>query len=353
MGKRSDWSIADIAKEAKSYQTRGAFNCGSRSAYKAATNLGILNEVCSHMAISPRYSYVKWNKESATLEASKYTSRSEFKCQNSGAYCYLLDNMLLDLACSHMPDTYVQWDVQSVSDVAKKYKTKLDFIKGNGSAFKFAKKIGILNDVCAHMSLKRSWTKSDVIFEAKKYQSRSDLFFAMPGAYKHAIKHGYWDEACSHMEVKKRPMDKAMSMEEAVKYQTRAEFQELDGGAYVFARKNGFLDEACAHMIDGDNGFNSKKPAVLYCIEFTVPSGDTLFKIGITNRSAKLRIRGLGLHSGVKASILREIKFKIGADARAKEKAIHKDMAEYQYLGDPIMENGNTEVFCRDAIKYM
>jgi len=305
------------------------------------------------MQMSPVYVPPKWTHESAFAEAAKFGSRSEFKRNCSGAHGYLIANNALDQACAHMRGSGF-WHIFELMAVAIKYSNFHEFKKCESQAYNFASKNKLTLIVGAHMTRTcRTWTKESVMTEAQKHQSVSDFFSAFPGAYKHADRYGYWSEVCAHMEVKKRPMDKAMAMTEAMKYMTRSEFQELDGGAYVYARKNGFLNEACAHMVDGENGFNPKKPGVLYCIEFTKPCGEKLYKVGITNRCAKSRLRGVGLHPGIKATVLREVEYPCGADARAKERAIHKAMAAYRYCGDPILENGNTELFSRDATTYL
>lgn len=349
MRNRQKFNRDECFAEALKYTTRSAFFRGSQWAYVALQRRGLLDAACSHMEISPVYIKPKWTHQSVLEEAAKYSSRSEFKQGSSGAHGYALKHGILDLACHRMPVEIDKWHMFELKAAAMRYTSKHDFITQERSAYQFCLRNGLIDIVCSHMKQGRKWTKESVMAEARKHQSVSDFFSAFPGAYKHADRYGYWAEACSHMEVKKRPMNKDMAIAEAKKYMTRADFQERDGGAYVYARKNGFLDEACGHMVDGENGFNTKKPGFLYCIEFIMPCGERLYKVGITNRRAKARLRGIGLHRGIKATVLREVKFERGADARAKENEIHKAMAEFRYRGDPFMENGGTEVFSRDA----
>lgn len=353
MRKRQDFNKDECFLEAKKYSSRVSFFKDSQWAYSHLQRRGLLGDACSHMPMSPVYAPPKWTHKSAFSEASKFGSRSEFKRNCSGAHGYLIANNALDQACAHMRGSGF-WHMFELMAIAIKYSNFHEFKKWEHQAYNFANQYKLTKVACAHMTRTcRIWTKESVIEEAKKFQSISDFFAAFPGAYKHANKYGYWSDACAHMDVKKRPMDKEMSMTEALKYTTRADFQILDGGAYVYARLNGFLDEACSHMIDGDGGFNQRKPGVLYCIEFTKPCGEKLYKVGITNRCAKIRLRGIGLHPGIKATVLHEIKYPCGADARAKEKAVHASMAGFRYQGNPIMDNGNTEVFSRDATNYL
>lgn len=139
----------------------------------------------------------------------------------------------------------------------------------------------------------------------------------------------------------------------AKQHTTRRNLKLADFGAYTTALRRGIIDSVCAHMGESENGFNPQLPAILYHIQLTKPCGEVLHKVGITNRCAKVRMSTFGLRRGIKSAILHEIKFQNGADARAKEKAIHKAMAEFRYRGTPIMENGNTEVFSRDATIYL
>jgi hypothetical protein len=158
-----------------------------------------------------------------------------------------------------------------------------------------------MDAVSGHMDAKTSWHKTSALLIARKFVTRSLFHSGCPGAYKHAIEHGY-------------------------------------------------LEEACAHMDLGKYGFDGDKPAILYCMEFTLPGGDVLCKIGITNRTAKLRKQGLGLGDGINAKVVHEVRFTRGEHARAAERQFHRDFAHLKYQGPPIMENGNTELFSRDVI---
>lgn len=290
-----------------------AARCSSRSEfartygseYNYAWRNGLLDKVCSHMPISPKFSYVRWTDESAAIEAAKYHSRSAFKRGCSGAFCYALDAGILDIVCSRMDKLKNIWEGRDVATEARKYDRRCDFKKYSYSAWKHANKTGIINTVCAHMEInRRSWDKASVIEEAKRY-----LY--------------------------------------------RGEFQQGCSAAYKRALAGGYMDEACTHMTDADRGFDFNKPAVVYCIAFTMPNGDQLYKVGITNRTARLRIRGVGTHTWASATILREVPFATGLEARAKEKALHAAMADFRYKGEPIMGNGNTELFSRDATNYL
>lgn len=253
------------------------------------------------MPISPIYSQVRWAPALAFEEAAKFNCRSEFKRSSPGAYCYLLNNNLLDPACSHMREGKNFWHVFELMAVAIKYQSKSEFIKSEKSAYDFCKKNELIDLICAHMDQRRTWTREAVIVEALKYQSR--------GA-----------------------------------------FQSLASGAYKHADAGGYMDEACAHMPPPEYGFSKSKPANLYHLRINCSNGLTLFKIGITNRDPASRIAGMGLFDGVTAEVLSVVKFDVGRDARMVEKRLHRRMSSFRYAGPPVMRNGNAELFTVSAL---
>lgn len=242
-----------------------------------------------------------------------------------------------------------------IAKVAFKYTHRRAFKLGDQSSYAAAIKRGILDSVCAHMESKhRDLSFEDIAAIAKKYSSRAEFDRLDSGAYQTATKRGILNQVCAHMDSRGcRRLSAKEIAEIASAYRTRRCFKLGDFGAYVSAWRRGLLEQVCAHMGESENGFNPKQPAILYHIQLTKPCGEVLHKVGITNRCAKIRMASFGLKRGIKAAILHEIKYPSGADARTKEKAIHAAMAGFRYQGTPIMENGNTEVFSRDATNYL
>lgn len=98
-------------------------------------------------------------------------------------------------------------------------------------------------------------------------------------------------------------------------------------------------------------GFNPSKPGSLYYIKFE--SNDTLplYKIGVTNSENVLdRIKTMRVYKGFTHTVLKTIQFDTGFEARELEQLLHKEYAEHRYYGDPIMINGNTELFVKDVM---
>lgn len=293
---RRTYAIEMIREAARQVNSRAEFAKEYPQEYQYAWRHSLLDDVCGHMPISPIYSLTRWDWGSASEEAKKYKSRSEFKRECSGAYCYLKDHGMLDDACAHMRKP---WNAQTVAEEAKKYTSKLEFMKSPG--YKFAQANGLIDAICAHMEGKRRWNKQRVLDEAAKYRNRDDFRAAAPGAYQHAHR----------------------------------------------AR---FVDEACAHMEPGKCGFDPKKPAVLYYLKISRTGEAPLYKIGITNRDARLRIHGMGVGEGIAVEVLKEVEFERGADARSLEKKLHVKFFKARYSGPAVLGNGNKELFISDVL---
>ncbi len=297
----SSLSLSDVQQEAKKYTSRSVFAKNSRSAYEWAWRRKLLGSVCGHMPISDVYSEKRWSHDTVAIEARKYTSRAVFRHSNEGAYGYALSNGILDEVCSHMLVLQKTWDEESIRKEAGKYESRREFKKTSPTAYRVACRKGILESVCKNMDRVRRWNKESVIAEAAKFE-------------------------------------------------TKAMFQGNSVGAYNHAIRNGFLEEACAHMSPAKYGFDPDKPASLYCMKITNKAGMSLYKVGITNRSAARRAIGLGAKTENNVEIINEIRFEHGSLARNIERDIHSRYSGLKYHGAPIMSNGNKEVFYKNVL---
>ncbi len=97
-GGNKKWTADIIIEEALKYKTRIGFKKGNPSAYKAAREKNILNDVCSHMC----FIQISWNAEMIKEEALKYDNRSSFEKGNIKAYWAARRMCILDDVCSHM-----------------------------------------------------------------------------------------------------------------------------------------------------------------------------------------------------------------------------------------------------------
>lgn len=96
------------------------------------------------------------------------------------------------------------------------------------------------------------------------------------------------------------------------------------------------------------SGFDITKPAYLYYIKLY--NMKILYKIGITNRLPKIRIWDMSISKDWIPTILQETHYENGIDAYNEEQRLHKLYKEFQYLGESIMKNGNTELFTKDVL---
>ncbi len=98
------------------------------------------------------------------------------------------------------------------------------------------------------------------------------------------------------------------------------------------------------------HGFNRNKSGVLYYIKIISPNF-IYYKIGITNsNNSKKRISRMGIPKELNYIVLNEYYNTDGniiADLEIKYK---QDFKEYQYHGEKIMQNGNTELFITDVL---
>ena len=120
----SKWNPKNLQEEALKYDRRKDFARGSRGAVKVAYQLGIMDEICSHM--KPKYSH-KWDPESIKKEALKYPTRNKFKHGSAGAYSAALKLEIIDEVCEHMESIY--WTKEKIISVANKYKSLKKFMK--------------------------------------------------------------------------------------------------------------------------------------------------------------------------------------------------------------------------------
>lgn len=287
-----------LQEQALLYTGRRKFQKGNGAAYQAATKMGCLNEICAHM-ISRRTS---WSMEMLHTESAKYASKQEFRIGNYAAYQAALARGL-DIFCSHMKPQHMSWNFDNLYEIALQYNTRAEFQYGNRNAYTAALDKGLLNSVCTHMvtGIVTKWDAVAISTAAMEYPTRSAFFYG-------------------------------------------------NGPAYKAAAKKNILDVVCAHMGTALGGFDKKKAATLYYVKFECPHGLPLYKIGITNRTTAARITGMRVSEAVTATIVKEFYFSDGREARALEKAYHTQFKEHQYQGEPIMHNGNRELFVIDVL---
>ena len=195
----------------------------------------------------------KWIKETAFEESRKYTSKSEFKKNCSGAFRVAYTNgWLTDMSWLKHPEPQpIRWTKDAVIKESKKYLTISDFIKGSRGAYEVAKKNEWLDEMTwleRKIVIRGFWqSKNNVINESRKYTTLKDFIKNASTAYCSAKDNGWLDEMTWLKRADKKPSGywavKENVLAESHKYKTRVEFCETCYLAYISAKKNGWLDE--------------------------------------------------------------------------------------------------------------
>ena len=92
-------------------------------------------------------------------------------------------------------------------------------------------------------------------------------------------------------------------------------------------------------------GFDTNKPGILYYIKF-----GEVYKLGITNNSVAQRYNKTLLAN---AEILLELELQCGKTCHSLEQQLLKDFKDLLYVGEPLLPDGNTELFTENIINHI
>lgn len=96
-------------------------------------------------------------------------------------------------------------------------------------------------------------------------------------------------------------------------------------------------------------GMRMDEPAIVYYLRINRPSGEPLYKIGITNLSIKERYPLLDDRAKITNIVTAE--FPTGKEAREAEQTILKMFRQHRYKGPKVLREGNTEIFKCDILR--
>jgi hypothetical protein len=132
-------------------------------------------------------------------EALKYTSRTEFQRESSGAYDAAWRYDWLEDVCAYMPQTRLPSDHfnnEFCHQLAQKFQTRGEFRRKETHAYDAASRKGFLDEICAHMPevpvVKTNWSKESCHEEALKFTSRSEFLQGCRRAYDAATRRGVY-----------------------------------------------------------------------------------------------------------------------------------------------------------------
>jgi predicted GIY-YIG superfamily endonuclease len=306
--------------EAAKYGTRTEFHLKSSSAYEHALLTGWLDEICSHMPPRKGAPRNYWNGETLSREAGKYFTRKQFKIAARGAWQAACRLGILDDVCRHMavrkaeqpkpgkkppikveqeqasrlPRLVVRWTREKCRMAALEFKTRTEFQNGAPSAYNRALKDGFLDDICQHMRPAGSrFRRALYAYEfndrsvyvgltfdyAQRHQqhltdTRKKLWAKFQTTSFKLVKFNVWMDRQVAQEAEQKLVGKYAAegwtilnriragglggtvrkwfkntcAREARKYHTRVAFIRGSSGAYDAAKNKGWLDDICAHM---------------------------------------------------------------------------------------------------------
>lgn len=191
--RQNDWRSKDaILVEARKYNSRAEFMKRSTSAYQAAIKKypEVLDKLFGKVAETKDWS----SREAVLAEARKYSSRGEFWAGSPRAYYVArtkFSKILNDIFGKNESKAHGYWTEEMIRTEAKKYSSKTELKKKNGGAYTAARKIpGLLDDIFGKSEKKENgyWTKETLREEAMKYSSRWEFGKNNGSAYQAARK---------------------------------------------------------------------------------------------------------------------------------------------------------------------
>ena len=117
------WTYDMIKNEASKYSSKNEFKKNNRCAYQAALRKNIIDDLFENVNIT-------WDEELVRNESLKYKTKNEFKHKCPGAYQYAIRHNLIDELYDNL---YEYWTDESVEELAKSCKTKKEFYQNSGA----------------------------------------------------------------------------------------------------------------------------------------------------------------------------------------------------------------------------
>ena len=300
---RGYWTLERLQADALRFQTRGAWQKGSPTAYQAANKRGLLGDCCGHM-----------------VEGKK-------------------------------PDGH--WTIDRLRADALRFETKSAWAEGSPSAYRAARIKGFFEACCAHMVGPRKpvgyWTLERCKEDALRFETKSAWTAGSPAVYSAAHKQGFLEECFGHMIELQKPhgyWTLERCKEDALRFETRSDWQKGSRGAYQAAHAKGLLEECCGHMMVPDGYAHWDGDGSLYVIKIEDDSIiGPLIKIGIS-KNTSVRVSGYGLPRTAMVTVLLDRRMSY-RDASRQEREILRTLAPYsaEEIARQIMRNGATECF--------
>jgi hypothetical protein len=189
---------------------------------------------------------IRWTDEKVLELASKYSSASDFRKENSGAYDYMLKHSL------QQPSSWKarpKWTYDTCYSEALKYKQRSEYRKNSKTSYNVARDKGWLDDYTWLNVTTRPrgyWTYDRCHEEAKKYKTKREFEKGSPGAYDAVITHKWMADFAYLFVDRQKPKGYwtyEKCAEESKKYETLAEWRKKNQTSYNKARDNGWIKD--------------------------------------------------------------------------------------------------------------
>lgn len=181
--KTTIWTPENLEKEAKKYKTRMEFDTKKHTAYEAARNLGILDDICQHM---PKP--VRWSLASVKAEALSYCRRNDFREFSPGAYNAAKKGKWLDIVCAHMKSKL--FSKRKFLKVAKSQTSHDDFHRDYPNIYLNAVRLDWFKENCDQIAITEI-NFEDFLFELGQHENIAELQENKPTLYYSAFKQGW------------------------------------------------------------------------------------------------------------------------------------------------------------------
>ena len=245
----------------------------------------------------------------------------------------------------------IKWTINTASNEALKYNTRSDFHDGSSGAYYHLSRQRLLDEHCKHMTKRNiKWTEPAIRAEALKYSSRNAFKKGCSGGYQKALKLGIITEVCAHMAFVQSQYTFKELQEVAAQYTTKGMFKDKSYGPYQAACRKGIIDDITSHMYAVPAGFKPLLPATLYYFKIITEDGTDIWKIGITNSSVKERYYPRDL---ARVTNVQTWNFTLGLQAYDYERTLCKLYKDYKYTGQTPFTDGTlaTECFTEDIMQ--
>ena len=141
-GDRYDYSLVDY----KTTMIKINIICKEHGIFEQIPNNHLRGANCEKCARKNKF---YWNDDRIRVEASKFTTRSEFKKNRNVAWklAQKIGSIFLNDICKHMKYVRIYWTNEMLLREALKYNTRTEFCRGNGSAYNLTLIRGIQEEV--------------------------------------------------------------------------------------------------------------------------------------------------------------------------------------------------------------